>query len=98
MEDSASILEDLNIPDPEEDNKPEVPTRSPWDVSCIEDFLYFCCPECNLKHETKTAFVIHAVDAHPDSRPFISTFDLKEEKDYDDLSDFVLADYLEINY
>ena len=38
---------------------------NPWDVSNLEEFLYFCCPECDTKHPNKPAFINHALIEHP---------------------------------
>ena len=32
----------------------------PWIVECLEDFLYYCCPECNNRHQTRDKFLQHA--------------------------------------
>ena len=44
-----------------EDNK-EI---NPWDVSNLEEFLFFCCPECDSKHPSKSSFINHALIEHP---------------------------------
>ena len=67
------------------ETKPDV--ANPWNVESLEHFLYYNCPECEVKHETKAKFIIHAVDAHPRSHPFIPNFDIKEEKDFIDDSE-----------
>ena len=39
---------------------------NPW--SCVkkwEEFLYFCCPECNVKYHKKDIFIKHALSNHP---------------------------------
>ena len=38
--------------------------ENPWGVSNIEEFLYYCCPECDTKQKTKSDFITHAIDAH----------------------------------
>ena len=38
--------------------------ENPWDVSNIDEFLYYCCPECDTKQKTKSDFITHAIDAH----------------------------------
>ena len=37
---------------------------NPWDVSSLEVFHLYCCPECDSKHNTKVNFVKHALDCH----------------------------------
>ena len=38
---------------------------NPWAVEALEEFLYFCCPECNIKSTDKDAFVNHVWSNHP---------------------------------
>ena len=44
--------------------------ENPWDISSIYDLAYFCCPECDYKHQGKQDFVSHASSDHP----WVSTF------------------------
>jgi hypothetical protein len=39
--------------------------NNPWAVDQLEDFLYFCCPECPDKSSTKANFIKHALVEHP---------------------------------
>jgi hypothetical protein len=39
--------------------------ENPWDVVSIFDLAYFCCPECDFKHQGKQDFVSHASNNHP---------------------------------
>ena len=39
--------------------------ENPWDISSIYDLAYFCCPECDYKHQDKQDFVSHASSDHP---------------------------------
>ena len=41
---------------------------NPWDVSNLEEFLFFCCPECDSKHPSKSSFINHALIEHPKVR------------------------------
>ena len=38
---------------------------NPWAVGHLEEFLYYCCPECNKKTQSKESFLQHAIDRHP---------------------------------
>ena len=41
-------------------------TKNPWlSVREWEEFLYFCCPECNEKNQSKDIFIKHALSIHP---------------------------------
>ncbi len=53
----------------EEDSKPDV-DENPWAVGSITDFLYFCCPECENKCQTKASFLNHALHSHPKVKNF----------------------------
>ena len=39
--------------------------ENPWMVDKLEEFLYFCCPECDEKSQTKDSFLQHALFKHP---------------------------------
>ena len=62
-----SPLEETKNPWKEEKFNEE--TKNPWDVEHLEEFLYFCCPECDLSRETiyqsKDLFIQHALNHHP---------------------------------
>ena len=36
----------------------------PWDVESPEDFLYYCCPECDAKFQGQKDFKNHALEHH----------------------------------
>ena len=48
---------------------------NPWKVETIDWFLNYCCPECDFKEKTKAAFIMHATEAHPNSREYLPLFD-----------------------
>ena len=41
---------------------------NPWSVENLEEFLYFCCPECDEKNQSKDMFIKHALNHHPKSK------------------------------
>ena len=43
-------------------------SENPWNVENVEDFLYFCCPECDERNQSKDLFLQHAFDNHPNSK------------------------------
>ena len=45
--------------------------HNPWDVSNLEEFLYYSCPECDCKNKDKEDFVNHAVISHPRAKNLI---------------------------
>ena len=46
-------------------------TDNPWSVQNLEEFLLYCCPECDDKYESKEPFVIHAFEKHPKAKDYI---------------------------
>ena len=46
---------------------------NPWSVSSLEDFRFYCCPECECRNVNRDSFVNHAVIAHPHSKSFIDS-------------------------
>ena len=39
--------------------------HNPWNVTNIDEFLYFCCPECDNKTQSRALFINHAYLHHP---------------------------------
>ena len=39
-------------------------TKNPWSVTNIEEFHFYCCPECNVKDHSKEIFFQHALEKH----------------------------------
>ena len=52
---------------------------NPWDVHKLEEFLYFCCPECDEKNQSKDLFIQHALDEHPKAKHGFGILSIKEE-------------------
>ena len=42
--------------------------ENPWMVEELEEFLYYCCPECDEKWRSKGPFLQHALCNHPNVR------------------------------
>ena len=38
---------------------------NPWAVESLENFLYYCCPECDMKNTSREDFLEHALNQHP---------------------------------
>ena len=47
--------------------------ENPWIVESLEEFLYFCCPECNDKSSSKETFINHAWTNHPKAQEILVT-------------------------
>ena len=55
---------------------------NPWCVDSLEDYLFFCCPQCDHRCKTKPSFVQHAFESHPESNERIKDvvgFELHQE-------------------
>ena len=57
--------------------------QNPWSAINLDEFLYYCCPECDTKDQSKEVFIKHALDNHPNSRECIVRAAIKNEE-YDD--------------
>ena len=44
---------------------------NPWNVTGLDDFLFYCCPECDRRTVSKSDFIQHAVNNHPRSESFL---------------------------
>ena len=38
---------------------------NPWNVTSLDDFLFYCCPECDNRIVTKNDLIQHALKNHP---------------------------------
>ena len=49
---------------------------NPWLVTKWEEFLFFCCPECEEKNQSKDDFVNHALSVHPMAKVCLETIEV----------------------
>ena len=49
---------------------------NPWNVPSIQDFLFFCCPECDCKLKNSQDFINHALLSHAEAK---NSFSMKNE-------------------
>ena len=56
--------------------------ENPWDVSNIQEFLYYNCPECDTKERDSEVFIQHALDNHELSKSY-----LNNPHDQDDITE-----------
>ena len=69
---------------------------NPWAVENIDEFLYFCCPECDVKNQSEDLFLIHALDHHPKAKEYIDNFKIKQEPyEEDNLDNEEFSNYAE---
>ena len=52
---------------------------NPWSVENLEEFLYFCCPECDDRNQSRNTFLEHALHQHPTSKEYLLKFIVKNE-------------------
>ena len=61
--------------------------ENPWLVRSIDEFLYYCCPECDTKDQSKDLFIKHALDKHSNSTEYIVHLAIKKEQSDGDFED-----------
>ena len=52
---------------------------NPWLVDNLEEFLYFCCPECDERKQSKDLFLQHALNQHVKAQECLLKFRVKVE-------------------
>ena len=69
---------------------------NPWNVDTLEEFLYYCCPECDLHTKDYAHFYDHAINCHQKAKETlepqetelqIEDFDVKVEVKNEDISE-----------
>ena len=50
-----------------------------WNVESLEDFLYYCCPDCAERKQSRDDFLHHALNQHPVSNDYLFKFCVKKE-------------------
>ena len=40
------------------------PLKNPWDIEQLDDFLFYCCPECDHRTKNFEPFFNHAISTH----------------------------------
>ena len=53
--------------------------ENPWSVSSLNEFVYFCCPECDIRNKSEELFIEHALKAHPNSKDCMEKLIVKTE-------------------
>ena len=44
---------------------------NPWSVHNIDEFLYYCCPECDFKVKDGDSFEEHALLSHEQAKTYL---------------------------
>ena len=76
--------------------KTESDSNDQWRVSSVDDFLLYCCPDCDLKEKNKEEFIKHALSQHPMSANHLGQIIIKEElfEDYSsELKNEIVTEY-----
>ena len=53
--------------------------NNPWSVTTLEEFQFYCCPECDVKDHSRESFVKHAIKKHPLSMKCLGSLVIKHE-------------------
>ena len=56
------------------ENKIDVEFENPWNVEDLDEFLYYCCPECDLRDQSKIQFLQHALEQHSKAKQCVQQF------------------------
>lgn len=46
----------------------ELKTKSPWAVDNLDEYLFYCCPQCEHQSKSKPLFIDHAFKSHPEAK------------------------------
>jgi KRAB domain-containing zinc finger protein len=77
---SSFIISGMETQDKKEIKQEERPGENPWSVESLEEFLYFCCPECPDKIQSKTVFISHAWAKHPKAQNTLENLNIDVEQ------------------
>ncbi len=60
---------------------------NPWSFSTLEDYLFYCCPECPHKSRSSISFTHHAVKHHPKAKDKFGDQAFLQDLDEQDFED-----------
>ena len=65
--------------------------KNPWAIaSNLEEFHYYCCPDCDTKEPTKETFIKHALETHPEVKMYLEKLLFKQEIITSDAAEYYL--------
>ena len=65
--------------------------KNPWAIaSNLEEFHYYCCPDCDTKEPTKETFIKHALETHPEVKMYLEKLLFKQEMITSDAAEYYL--------
>jgi len=53
------------------DEESKIEFQSPWKVENLDEYLFYCCPECDHKTKTKSLFIDHACKVHEGAKEYL---------------------------
>ena len=53
--------------------------ENPWVAATLEEFQFYCCPECDVRVHARDSFVKHALKKHPHAINFLGSLLVKHE-------------------
>ena len=65
-------------------NKKEKKKRNIWECEAVDDFLQYCCPDCDVFTDRKKDFTKHALKEHPRSAKALGKLVVAEEMYHQD--------------
>ena len=71
-------------------------TKNPWEGRDLEEFLFFCCPECDEKNYSKELFLQHALKLHPMAKEVFgasNSIKVELEEDINNDENNIITDY-----
>ena len=67
--------------------------ENPWNIETLYDFLFFNCPSCTYKNNSKQKFVDHAVQLHPESSQFLLNLKDSSINDVNFVQEFLKCEF-----
>ena len=52
---------------------------NPWYVTNLDEFMYFCCPECDERNHYRDSFLEHALKHHPNAKEGLEKYVLNPD-------------------
>ena len=63
---------------------------NPWEVPSLDEFLFYCCPECDLRTKERDELYNHAVQRHNHAKVLLHVQEMtyvKQELQFNEPSD-----------
>ena len=77
----------------------ETKLENPWQVPSLDEYLFYCCPECDLKTKEYNIFYEHAVHRHEQAKILlVHDPDTKEDIKAEEEEDFKIFTQSTLNH